>query len=152
MFRKMILVSLILAPVAASSSFARGVDLFRKADADGNGVLSRAEVEKSLPRLARRFDAIDANRDGNLTREEIRNWSRAARGYRRESARAKFQEYFNKADADGDGALSRSEAERGMPRIARKFDAIDTNHDGKVTPDEMRAWFQARRAGRARKR
>lgn len=153
MLRKILIVSLILAPVVAVAAAPGGrrVDSFKKADADGNGMLSRAEVEKSLPRLAPRFDAIDANRDGNLTPEEIRAWSRAKRGHRRESAGAKFQEYFKRADTDGDGALSRAEAERGMPRIARKFDAIDVNRDGKVTQDEMRAWFQARRAARARR-
>ncbi len=153
MFRKILIVALIFAPVVALAAAPGGrrIESFKKADADGNGMLSRAEVEKSLPKLARQFDAIDANRDGNLAPEEIRAWSRARRGHRRESARARFQEYFNKADTDGDGALSRAEAEQGMPRIARKFDAIDANRDGKVTQDEMRAWFQARRAARARK-
>ncbi|OGA74533.1 MAG: hypothetical protein A3G81_25455 [Betaproteobacteria bacterium RIFCSPLOWO2_12_FULL_65_14] len=153
MLRKMFIVSLILAPAlaVAAAPGGRRVDSFKKADADGNGMLSRAEVEKSLPKLARQFDVIDANRDGNLTPEEIRAWSRARRGHRRETAGAKFQEYFKRADADGDGALSRAEAGQGMPRIARKFDAIDANRDGKVTQDEMRAWFQARRAARERR-
>jgi hypothetical protein len=39
--------------------------------ADGNGNLSRAEAEKGMPRLARHFDAIDANKDGQLSREEM---------------------------------------------------------------------------------
>ena len=44
---------------------------FKKADADGNGAISRAEAEKSMPRLVRRFDSIDANKDGQVTREEF---------------------------------------------------------------------------------
>ncbi len=44
---------------------------FKKSDADGNGKLSRAEAEKGMPRLARHFDAIDANKDGQLTRDEL---------------------------------------------------------------------------------
>ena len=44
---------------------------FMSADADGNGMISRAEAEKAMPRLARRFDRIDANRDGQVTREEM---------------------------------------------------------------------------------
>jgi hypothetical protein len=35
-----------------------------------------------------------------------------------------------------------------MPRMAKDFDAIDTNKDGKVTPDEIRARMQARMAER----
>lgn len=43
---------------------------FKKADADGNGVISRAEAEKSMPRMARHFEHIDANKDGQVSREE----------------------------------------------------------------------------------
>lgn len=44
---------------------------FKKADVDGNGMLSRAEAEKGMPRLAHHFDAIDANKDGQLSRDEM---------------------------------------------------------------------------------
>ena len=44
---------------------------FKRADTDGNGVISRAEAEKHMPRLARHFDRVDANRDGHITREEM---------------------------------------------------------------------------------
>ena len=44
---------------------------FKRADADGNGAISRAEAQKAMPRLARHFDRIDANKDGQVTREEI---------------------------------------------------------------------------------
>ena len=37
---------------------------FKRADTDGNGMLSRTEAEKAMPRLARHFDQIDTNRDG----------------------------------------------------------------------------------------
>ncbi len=50
---------------------ARFEGLFKKADADGNGMISRAEAEKAMPRLARHFDLIDANKDGQITRDEI---------------------------------------------------------------------------------
>ncbi|MFN0162461.1 MAG: EF-hand domain-containing protein [Burkholderiales bacterium] len=66
-----------------------------------------------------------------------------------ERMRQMFEERFKKADADGDGALTRAEAEQGMPRIAEHFAAIDTNGDGKVTPDEVRAAMERRRAATA---
>ena len=44
---------------------------FRQADTDGDGRISRAEAEVRLPRLARHFDRIDADKDGHLTFEEI---------------------------------------------------------------------------------
>ena len=41
------------------------------------------------------------------------------------------------ADKDSDGAISRSEAEAGMPMMFRRFDQLDANKDGKITRDEM---------------
>ena len=48
------------------------------------------------------------------------------------------------ADSDGDGALSREEAAKSLPRIARKFDRIDADRDGRLTLEEMHAWLQTR--------
>lgn len=42
--------------------------------------LPRAEVEKALPRLAKKFDLIDADRDGRLTEDELRAYREAKRG------------------------------------------------------------------------
>ena len=50
---------------------ARITERFRKADGDGNGALSRAEAEQSMRGIARRFDTVDANRDGHVTVDEI---------------------------------------------------------------------------------
>jgi hypothetical protein len=44
---------------------------FKSADADGNGMISRAEAEKAMPRLVRHFDRLDANKDGQVTRDEM---------------------------------------------------------------------------------
>jgi hypothetical protein len=44
----------------------------RALDADGDQQLSRAEIGNEMPRLAADFDRLDANRDGKLSREEIR--------------------------------------------------------------------------------
>jgi hypothetical protein len=50
---------------------ARFEQRFKLADADGNGMISRAEAEKAMPRLVRHFDRIDADRDGQITKDEI---------------------------------------------------------------------------------
>lgn len=48
---------------------------------------------------------------------------------------------FAIADTDGDGSLSFDEVTAIHKRI---FDAVDTNKDGKVTPEELRKFFSAR--------
>ena len=46
--------------------------------------------------------------------------------------------------------LSKAEAEKSNPRMAKEFDAIDANKDGKITQDEIRSHMQARMAERHR--
>lgn len=55
----------------------------RSLDTDGDHQLSRAEIGGRMPRLEARFDSLDANRDGRLSREEMR----AGRGQRGDAAR-----------------------------------------------------------------
>jgi hypothetical protein len=43
----------------------------KAADSDGDGLISRAEAQRAFPKWAQRFDEIDLNRDGYLSREEI---------------------------------------------------------------------------------
>jgi hypothetical protein len=59
---------------------ARADEHFKKTDADGNGMLSRAEADKGMPRLAHHFDMIDANKDGQLSREELSAARKAHQG------------------------------------------------------------------------
>jgi Ca2+-binding EF-hand superfamily protein len=121
---------------------------FRKADADGNGTLSRAEVEKSMPRLAKHFDQIDTNKDGQLSHDEMKaakkNHKHAHKKGNKVDRQAKAAERFKHADANGDGKISRAEAEKNAPRLVKKFDAIDANKDGQLTQEELRAYRETR--------
>lgn len=46
---------------------------WKTADKDGDGALSRAEVDAAkMPRLSRDFDQLDANKDGKLSADEMR--------------------------------------------------------------------------------
>jgi len=62
----------------------------------------------------------------------------------RAEAQARVRERFKKADTNGDGQLSREEAQKGMPQVARDFDRIDANKDGVVTLEELEASRKAR--------
>ncbi len=103
---------------------------FKQADADGSGAIDRAEAEKALPHLAQRFDRIDANKDGQLTAEELI-------AARKAHSRHDMAQRFKQADSDGDGAVSRAEAEKALPHLAQRFDRVDANKDGRVTLEEV---------------
>ncbi|GAA5011038.1 EF-hand domain-containing protein [Pseudoluteimonas lycopersici] len=50
-------------------------------------------------------------------------------------------------DANGDGMIDKSEAAK-APRLAQKFDQLDTNHDGRLTADELPHGQRGDRGGR----
>jgi EF-hand domain pair/EF hand len=138
---------LLLAAVALPATAA---DRFAAADADGNGALSRAEMQRALPRLAPEFDVIDRNRDGSVSREELTAHLQTGKSRNQVATTDGFAEHFRRADTDGDGSLSRSECERNLPRLAMKFDRIDRDGDGRLTREELKAWFDGRRAARGK--
>lgn len=51
---------------------------------------------------------------------------------------AQVEARFKAADKDGDGHLTRQEAEAGMPRVAKNFALIDKTGKGFVTLDEIK--------------
>lgn len=61
---------------------------------------------------------------------------------RRAQMAQQMAERFKAADKDGDGALTRAEAEAGMPRLAKRFDDIDTARTGKITLEQIRSFMQ----------
>ena len=59
--------------------------------------------------------------------------------------KAKAEAWWKKVDADGDGTISRDEANANAPRVAKDFDKIDTDHDGTISHEELRAATRERR-------
>lgn len=55
------------------------------------------------------------------------------------------QDRFAAADADHDGMLTRAEAQKGMPFVAKHFDAIDTGKTGKVSAADITKYIEQRR-------
>ena len=77
------------APAAAASS-ARGQGLgkparpsFKSMDTNHDKMLSRDEV-KGRPMLEKNFDAIDINKDGQITRAEMKAYREAHKGERKQ--------------------------------------------------------------------
>jgi Ca2+-binding EF-hand superfamily protein len=101
-------------------------------DANNDGIVTREEA-KAFPRLTADFDAADANKDGQLDTAELN----AHREKMRVEMRAKAEQRWTEADKDGDGALTREEAQASMPGLAERFEQFDSNSDGKIARDEM---------------
>lgn len=58
---------------------------------------------------------------------------------RHEEMKAHMLERLKAADTDGNGMISREEANARLPRLARHFDRIDTDQDGRITMQEFEA-------------
>lgn len=97
-------------------------------DADGNGVITRAEVEADV---AKRFAMLDTNKDGKVDEAE-----RAAH----HKARA------GRMGAPG-GDRVMTQAQMRAAALAR-FDRADANKDGQVTAEERAAMRGKRGEGR----
>jgi len=113
--------------------------MFERLDADGDGAISRAEIDAAP---AARFAEADANGDGKVTVDEIAAMMRA-------QADARAARMLSLRDADGDGALSADEmGPRRADRADRMFSRLDADGDGAITRAEAQAAMQERRGDR----
>ena len=154
-------------------------DMFARLDTNHDGFVTRQEVDALHVKMmgamdtagdmekrmadhgvmmgdrATIFDRLDANHDGNISRQEFMAGRGQVRQERvtimRDGAGAPgqmrmhrmgtgagiggFGRLFDMADANHDGRVSLAEAQAAA---LAHFDRADTNHDGKITPDERR--------------
>ncbi|HBK45162.1 MAG TPA: hypothetical protein DDZ67_01745 [Xanthomonadaceae bacterium] len=126
-YRKPLIALAVLGVLAAGSAFAvdTPADPAKPRptlDKNGDGFVDRSEAAAS-PRLAEKFDELDKNKDGKLSRDELprrHGW----KGRHDGGPMAKL-------DADKDGRISREEA-KADPKFAERFDKMDANKDGFV--------------------
>ena len=126
-------------------------------DKNKNGFVEKDEVP---PRVQPLFDQFDRNGDGKLDQAELRNLLDALKKRLAETEAQKSNEkspvtageinrqvdaVLKRLDANGDGKISRAEAE-GRP-LARAFDMLDRNKDGYLDRKELVGWVQ--RMGKA---
>jgi hypothetical protein len=110
-----------------------GTDGFSKADTNQDGKLSRDEASDYL--VIEIFISRDANHDGRMTLEE---W---VGGDPDRSAD------FKKRDANDDGIVTTNEAiayGRAHGEANQIMEQADTNHDGALSRDEVKAYYASR--------
>lgn len=102
--------------------------LWKKADADSDGKVSRAEYQDFM--FEQMFVVCDPSGDGFITVEEyVADGGTAAE--------------FRKLNVSGTGKLSLDEAKKSpmlQQRLTALFDEADANHSGYVTWDEFQVW------------
>lgn len=110
----------IAAPNSAETGLTRRerrASVYLRADADGDGVVTRAEIEQEA---IGRFARLDTNDDGTFSNREIA----AVPGYARSSERGENRR----------GPLTRDEH---VARALRRFDRRDRNDDGRLSGREL---------------
>ncbi len=128
--------------------------LMRVLDVDRDGKITKAEFKA----LADKFGELDRDSDGALDERELAGppagfGDRPVPGRRPEGARPLERPgtpeqqrgrdgFFQRSDRNGDGNLSRDEAPE---MIRRRFDELDSNADGRLTPDEFRKILDGQR-------
>lgn len=95
-------------------------------------------------RAQRMFARLDANRDGFVTQAEVGalQAQRAAKAQQRAEHRDPAK-MLGRLDTDKDGRVSLAEMQK---MTLQRFDRVDLNHDGKLTPEERQQAHQQRAA------
>lgn len=140
-FNKMLVVSLVIAWPAFA---AEGVP-----DAAVSGGTKPPQGELATKREQMCAQNPEKCKEMKAKMEQRREACKADPEKCRQENQARAAEHFKETDADGNGTLSRAEAEKGMPRLARHFDQLDANKDGQLSQQELEA---ARKAHQGAKR
>ena len=117
------------AVTAAAPSFAapdpvkkekRITRMIKRLDLNGDSRISQTEMSQAL---AKTFAAVDANRDGGLSANELAN------------AKSSMKQMRKQAKANGHGRLHF--AKLPMKKLNKRFEKLDANADGKLSQNEL---------------
>ena len=135
-----------IAGQAAPTAQPRAERHMNRLDTDNSGTVSRAEM---LARAGARFARRDADKDGQLSAEELtRKHMRGARRHHRGHGGV-----FKRFDANSDGVLTREEMQQqAAARALKRFDRLDADKDGRIDQAEVAQHRADRKAARQQRR
>jgi len=114
-----------------------GMGLFKKLDADSDGIVTREEAAKAKRKPVHMVKSLDTDKDGEVTGAEIDTWLAERR-----------KKYMDRYDVNDDGVINAADE---TARIEQRFARFDADKDGKVTKEEFKAvmgeWRKKRREG-----
>ena len=154
---------LIALALSVTPATAAGKGRFMKHfDTNNDGSVNMAEFNAAA---AKRFELMDGDANGILTKEEFRSYMRARKDERKQKKfarvdsnnngtiereeylshkRAKAERKYARMDKDGDGSVSKDEFASGKKRKHHKkrmFKRMDANGDGQISKNEsLTAW------------
>lgn len=129
--------------------------MFKKADQDGDGKISKDELKSVLPKKGNGpnvdeiFQKIDSNQDGSIDATEHETALKQRHGpHGPPKPEELAKKLVEKADSDGDGKLSQDDLTSFLSRSNSKadpaelFKSIDTDQDGSITESELTQVFE----------
>lgn len=149
-------------PVTRAEAQTRAAAMFKKMDANNDGVLTAADREARMAeRRAKAFAAMDTDKNGQISRDEFMAYRQggkdgakgSGKGYGKgERGHHGGRMLAGMADADKDGRITQAEF---VAAALARFDKADTNKDGTVSVEERKAmqekmrgkWREAKREG-----
>ena len=145
--------AMVLAAMLAGSAMAgdgaprQGSHGLMRADTNGDGKVSRDEAAALNGKTQGEwFDKVDADKDGYLTQDELRQARDARRHHGREDMKKRMEERFKEADNNGDGQISLDEAQAKMPKLAERFNTLDADKNGLLSKEELKQGAHKARA------
>lgn len=102
-----------------------------RADKDGDKKVTFEEAQAAIPDITKeKFAELDRNGDGVFGTEDMASLRTGSPVISR----------LLEADKDGDKKITLEEAQAAMPQLTQqRFDALDQNHDGAITPEDEKA-------------
>jgi len=122
--------------LAAASLRAARLSSILRADLDGDGMVSREEMEKHGIVRVDEIMRFDSNQDGKLDWQEMLAYARAGASPARRPATSPLFEAIMALDEKHEGHVTWATYQATAEAF---FNSIDTDHDGRISHDEIEA-------------